>query len=356
VSFKHCEFNGSTRVIELGIDRREEGGACEVLIEVQIKTMKAAVIDRFGPPSVLKLHLLPVPKPGPREVLIALHAAGVGVWDAVIRGGWWPKGRPRFPVVLGTDGAGSVKVKGARVRRFRVGERVWAYEFINPKGGFYAEYVAVNAERVGRIPRRLDLLHAGAATVTGLTALQGIDDHLRVRSGETVLIFGASGAVGSLAVQFAKRKRARVIGTARGRDASTLVKKLGANLVIDPGNKDAAAKVREFAPSGIDAVLALAGGDKLERLLDLVRRGGRMAYPNGVEPEPRRRAKIRLISYDGQASRQHFAKLDRAVNEARLQVPIAAIYPLAQAAKAHERIQKGHVLGRIVLQIRRGKS
>jgi NADPH2:quinone reductase len=320
------------------------------------KMMRAAAIDRFGPPSVLKLHTLPMPEAGPREVCIKLHAAGVGVWDADIRGGGWPQGRPKFPIVLGTDGAGIVEAKGARVRRFHVGQRVWAYEFINPKGGFYAEYVAVNAGHVGPVPRRLDLLHAGASVVTGLTALQGIDDHLRVRSGETVLIFGASGAVGTLAVQFAKRRRARVIGTARRRDAVNLLKKLGASDVIDLRNKDAAEQLRAIVPNGIDAALALAGGGALERLLDLVCPGGRVAYPNGVEPVPRRRRKVQLISYDAEASPRHFARLHRAVEEARLQVPIAAVYPLSQAAKAHERIKRGHVLGRIVLQIRRGNS
>src|ERR1700737_338513 len=97
--------------------------------------MKAAAIDRFGPPSVLKLHTLPVPEPGPNEVLIALQAAGVGVWDADIRGGWWPSGRPRFPLVLGTDGGGVVAAKGARERRFVGGGRVGAYALTNPKGG-----------------------------------------------------------------------------------------------------------------------------------------------------------------------------------------------------------------------------
>jgi NADPH2:quinone reductase len=142
--------------------------------------------------------------PSSREVLIAVYSAGVGVWDAQIRAGWWPEGRPKFPIVLGSDGAGVVVSKGAGVRRFKVGDRVWAYEFVNPKGGFYAEYVAVNAEHVGHLPRRLDLLHAGGAAVTGFTALQGVDEKLRIRAGETVLIFGATGAVGSLAVQFAK--------------------------------------------------------------------------------------------------------------------------------------------------------
>ena len=315
--------------------------------------MKAAAIDRFGPPSVLKLHTLPVPDAGPGEVLIALHAAGVGVWDADIRGGWWPEGRPKFPLILGTDGAGVITAKGKRTRRFKLGDRVWAYEFINPKGGFYAEYVAIKTSHVAPVPRRLDLLHAGAAAVTGLTALQGIDDHLRVRRGTTVLIFGATGAVGTLAVQFAKRHRARVIGTARGRAAEKLVKKLGADAVIDPTKKDAAERLRALAPGGLDAVLVLAGGKNLESLLDLIRSGGRIAYPNGVEPTPRRRPKVRMISYDGIVSPKHFSRLNRAVEEARLQVPIAAVYPLTQTARAHERLKRGHILGRIVLRIRR---
>src|SRR5438874_13838130 len=93
--------------------------------------MKAAAIDRFGPPSVLKLHTLPIPEPGPGEVLIALHAAGVGIWDADIRGGWWPKGRPKFPIVLGTDGAGAIADKGKRTRSVKIRDRVWQLVLIN---------------------------------------------------------------------------------------------------------------------------------------------------------------------------------------------------------------------------------
>jgi NADPH:quinone reductase-like Zn-dependent oxidoreductase len=315
--------------------------------------MRAAAIDRFGPPSVLKLHTLPVPEPGPDEVLITLHAAGVGVWDADIRSGWWPAGHPKFPLVLGTDGAGIITAKGKRTTRFKIGDRVWAYEFINPKGGFYAEYVAVNAQHVAAVPKRLDLLHAGASAVTGLTALQGIDDHLRVRRGTTILVFGATGAVGTLALQFAKRHGARVIGTARGRAAITLLKKLRVDGVVDLDGKDAADQLRTLAPDGIDAALALAGGKALEQLLDQMQSGGRIAFPNGVEPVPRKRSKIRIKSYDAIASPKHFARLNRAVEEARLQVPIAAVYPLAQVAKAHMRLKRGHVLGRIALRIRR---
>lgn len=101
-------------------------------------TMKTAAIDRFGPPEVLTPHVLPVPKVGPQEVLIALHAAGVGIWDAKVRDGTSATGRERFPLVLGTDGAGVIVARGARVRHFQVGDRVWAYEYSNPKGRIVA--------------------------------------------------------------------------------------------------------------------------------------------------------------------------------------------------------------------------
>src|SRR2546430_3102519 len=146
-------------------------------------TMKAAAIDRFGPPRVLSVHELPTPRPGAGEVLIALYAAGVGVWDGDIRGGWWPEGKPKFPLVLGTDGAGVIAARGRGVRRFKKGERVWAYEFVNRRGGFYAEYVAGQADHVPRVPENLDLRPAGAAAGTGLTALHGIDEHIAVRAG-----------------------------------------------------------------------------------------------------------------------------------------------------------------------------
>jgi NADPH:quinone reductase len=312
-------------------------------------TMNAAAIDRFGGPEVLTLHTLPVPKPGRQEVLIAVHVAGVGIWDASIRDGSWRlSSRPKFPLLPGTDGAGIIVAKGAGVRRFRIGERVYADKL----GGFYAEYIAVNEQHVSRIPEPLDMLQAGAGGMTGLTALQGVDDALHLKRGETVLILGASGAVGTLAVQFAKRRRARVLATASGRDAASLVRDLGADAAIDARKTNFLEQLRTLASSGLDAVLALAGGEALEQCLDHMRAGGRVAYPNGIEPEPRRRG-IRLIAYDAEAGPREYVRLQRAVVEAKLRVPIAAAYPLSQAAKAHARLQRGHVLGRIVLRVRR---
>lgn len=315
-------------------------------------TMSAAAIDRFGGPEVLTLHRLPVPVPDPGEVLIALDTAGVGPWDADIRAGWDLGNKPRFPLVLGTDGAGTVAAVGSRVRRFGIGDRVYAYAWLNPKGGFYAEYVAVAANEVAPVPRRLDLRHAGAITTTGLTALQGCEEALRLKKGETVIIHAASGGVGSLAVQFAKMLGARVLATASGPDGVALVRSLGADAAVDGHRHDIAEAARRFAPAGVDAVLAFAGGDALERALDAAHPGGRLAYPNGVEPEPKRRRGIKVIPYDAVAEPRKFARLNRAIEQTKLKVPIAATFTLADAAKAHERLAAGHVLGKIVLAIR----
>jgi NADPH:quinone reductase-like Zn-dependent oxidoreductase len=130
------------------------------------------------------------------------------------------------------------------------------------------------------------------------------------------------------------------------------VRRLGADAAVDGRRGDIAAAVQRFAPEGVDAVLAFAGGKVLTRCLDALRRGGRVAYPNGIEPPPRKRRGIRLMSYDGLPGIREFERLNRAVEAARLVVAIDHSYRLADAAKAHERLAKGHVLGKIVLRIR----
>src|ERR1700722_20076476 len=201
--------------------------------------MQAAAVDHFGGPEVLTPHVIPVPKIGPSEVLIAVNTAGVGRWDADIRAGWYPGKKPRFPLVLGTDGAGRIAEVGFRVRRLKIDDEVYSYSWLNPKGGFYAEYVAVESEKVAHIPAGLDLEHAGAIPTTGLTALQDIDDALAVKYHKSI--------------------------------------------------------IRRWTPAGADAILAVAGGDALERALQVLRPGGRLAYPNGIEPEPKKRRGVRFI-------------------------------------------------------------
>ena len=316
--------------------------------------MRAAAIDHAGDSSALTLHTLPVPKPASNEILIAVETAGVAVWDVGIRRNPKEIQHSSLPLVLGTDGSGTVAAIGSAVQGFKLGDRVYSYSWDNPKGGFYAEFVAVLAERVGHVPKGLTLTAAGAIGTTGLTAIQGIDDALHLKSGQTVIIHGASGGVGGLAVEFAKLRGARVLATASGEDGAAFVKRLGADAVVDSRTGDISAAAHQFAPGGIDAVLALAGGESLERCIDTLRPGGRVAYPNGVNP-PKARPGLSPIAYDAVPGPKEFERMNQAIQQMHLEVPIAAEFALADAAKAQERLEAGHVLGKIILRVRQSE-
>lgn len=314
--------------------------------------MRAAAIDRAGGAQLLTLHTLPVPHPAAGEVLISVHTAGVASWDVEIRRKPDFIRHARMPLVLGTDGSGTIAALGAGVTGFKVGDKVYAYSWDNPQGGFYAEYVAVPAARVSRVPDGLSLTEAGAIGTTALTAEQGIDDALQLKAGETLIIHGAAGGVGTLAVQFAKLRGARVLATVSGPDEIALVKELGADAVVDGRHGDIGGAAHEFAPAGVDAVLALAGGDALEHCIDALKSGGRVAYPTGVQPAPKARAGLAVVRYDATPGPQQFAHLNAAIAGMKFKVPIAARFPLEQAAAAQERIEAGHVPGKIILEVR----
>jgi NADPH2:quinone reductase len=152
-----------------------------------------------------------------------------------------------------------------------------------------------------------------------------------------------------IALQFAKLRGARVLATATGSDGLDLVRRLGADATIDGKRGDIVKAAREFAPDGIDAVLAFVGGKELTRCFDTLRRGGRVAYPNGVEPEPRKRKGIRMKAYDAVPGVREFERFGRAVEEADLEVPIAATFNLDDAAAAHRFVEQGHVIGKVVI-------
>ena len=164
------------------------------------QTMQAAAIDRFGGPEVLQPHVLPVPKPGSKQVLIRLEAAGIGVWDPDVRAGEFEFGKKGFPKILGNDGAGTVVAVGKGVERFGIGDRVYAYGY---EGGFYAQYVVVKEDEAAIVPPNLPTEEAGALGADGVTALVGLEEKLKLRAGESLMIFGASGGIGHLAVQLA---------------------------------------------------------------------------------------------------------------------------------------------------------
>jgi NADPH:quinone reductase-like Zn-dependent oxidoreductase len=308
--------------------------------------MKAAAIDRFGGPEVLHLESLPVPVPKENEILIQLDSAGIGVWDPWVRQGELGFGPQGFPQIIGNDGAGTVVAVGTGVRRFREGDRVYAFTM---RGGFYAEYVAVAEDDAATIPASMDIEEAGALGVDGITALRGLDDQLRLLTGDSVMIFGASGGIGHIAVQLAKRMGARVFAVASGADGVDLVRRLGADVAVDGRRDDVPKAARAFAPEELDAALVLVGGRRTDEALQTVKRGGRIAYPQGVEPEPRGPEGTTVLAYDGTPGAEAFDRLNRLIGSGPFHVELGRTYRLEDAAKAHRELGQ-HFLGKLAFK------
>ena len=314
-------------------------------------SMRAAAIDRFGGPDELTLHTLPVPAVGAGEVLIRVDTAGVGAWDPWVREGEFAQmsgEKPRFPYVLGADGSGTIVGLGSGVKRFREGDRVYGYNALSAKNGFYAEYTVLKADDAAPLPKGLSLEAGGAMPADAITALCGLEI-LRLQPGESVVVFGASGGIGHIALQLAKRMETRVLAVASGEDGVKLARTLGADAAVDGHAGGVRNAARDFAPEGIDAALVTAGGDGLNEVLGALRAGARVAYPNGVEPEPEHRSGLNMQGYDGRATPELFERLNHWIEAGPFTVCVAGTYPLDRAAEAHRALGKHH-LGKLALK------
>ncbi len=304
--------------------------------------MRAVAIEDFGGTDRLKLMDLPVPEPGPDDVLVRVRAAGVGPWDTKTREGLF--GKRSFPHVLGVEASGIVESAGENVADLREGDEVYVYS-----GRCYAEYVAAPAQKVARKPAVLSFEEAAGVPVAGSTAYQGLVEEIGLKEGETVLIAGAAGGVGTMAVQIAASLGARVLGTASPRNHDYLLS-LGAAEVIDY-HGDWVAAVRDIAPDGVDAVFDCVGGETFRRSFDAVRDGGRVVTIVAFGVEVPNNRGISSHSFSARAERRKLEKLSEMFDAGDLRVDIEDILPLEEAAKAHERVQTGHTRGKIVLSV-----
>lgn len=340
-----------------GLVRRGAGFAWRAVMANEIPTtMNAAAIDEFGGPDRLKMQTLPVPELADGEVLIRLEFTGTGVWDPLEAKGFFADIRkkmgnePSFPYIVGFEGSGTIAAVGGGVDKFKPGDAVWANAFLNPKGGFFAEYVAVDADTVSHLPDKLTAEQAGGLGVAAMTALRGLDDTLGLEPGQAVLIHGASGGVGHVAVQLAKTMGARVLAVASGADGVELCEKLGADRAVDGKTADVVAAARDFAPDGLDAVLLLAPAGPIADALKAIKDGGTIAFPTGVdEPRPPRDG-IPVKEFSGIPDRAAVQKLDELIAAGPFTVHVAKTFPLGRAAEAWEMLET-HFLGKVVLTV-----
>jgi NADPH:quinone reductase-like Zn-dependent oxidoreductase len=316
--------------------------------------MRAITIDAYQ--TQPHLQEMPRPQPGEGEILIRLHAAGVNPMDKWARDGayqqFWPA---EFPVVLGFDGAGVVEQAGAGVSAFRPGDAVFG-QFMPQRvlhWGTYADYVVTSASgAVAPKPISLDYLEAAALPMPAQVALACLDA-LKIGSGETVLIVGATGGIGTYAIQMAALRGARVLATARP-EAANYVTSLGAAQALDYTQGDLVSAVHALYPGGVDAVLDVATRDPagFEHISQVLRAGGRLLTTIVTAEAPRLAEQgINAALLSWQPSAELLGRVTRLVDAGQLKVVIDHIYPLEQAVEALEQVEHGHVRGKVVLRI-----
>jgi NADPH:quinone reductase-like Zn-dependent oxidoreductase len=314
--------------------------------------MRAAAFEHFGRPDVVHTENVPVPRLGKTEVLVRVAVAGVGTWDPDLVAGTFQDARVRFPRVVGSDGAGTVVAVGAGVEKFAIGDRAYGWGFGNAKGGFFAEYAAIKESDLAPVPGGISIEEAGALAVAGITALQGLEQ-LGHEAGHDVVIFGASGGLGHVAVQLAKILGLRVFAVASGSDGVDLVRRLGADGITDGHDRSLRRYLQEFAPGGFDGALVFTGARGWKRELQLVKTRGTIAYPDGVEPAPVVPRGRRRAMYDGKDSPSAFARLNDLIERGPFHVELSHLYSLDATAQALRDVQHHHI-GKLAIDIQRG--
>lgn len=315
--------------------------------------MRAMVLPKFGGPELFEQRDIEKPRQGPGEVLVGVMASGTNPVDAKLRAtGYWANLTP--PVVLGYDAAGIVEEVGPGVTDMRPGDEVYyTPEIIGNQLGTYAEYNVVPASIVARMPRGLSFIEAAAIPLAGGTAWEAVIRRLAVRPGETILIHGGAGGVGSFGVQFAKAAGARVLATASAGNLATL-SDLGADLAIDYGNEDVMEVVQaETAGRGVDAAFDIEGENRVARCLRGLRPFGRAAciLPPEGDLTLLYRNNITLFGVFITRERSRLDEMRPLFERKKVRPLIDAVLPLEETAQAHRRLDSRHGRGKIVLRV-----
>lgn len=333
--------------------------------------MKALLLTRYGGPEATELGEAPKPEPGPGEVLIRVHAAGLNPVDSKIRDGAL-KGiqRYRLPVVMGCELAGVVEKTGAGTNGFKPGDRVFGRVAKETLGAF-AEFAVVHQDLLAKVPDGLDLVTAAGIPLAGLTALQALRDEMQLKPGQSVFISGGAGGVGTFAIQIAKWLGARVVTTASPRGRA-LVERLGADEVIDYTTERFQDRLR-----GMDGAFDLMGGETLDATFGVVKPGGMVISISGLpEPETARKdlklgplmtAAFWFVSRKLRAlARRHavryrflfmhpsgaeLAELAELVTAGRLEPIVDKVFPFADFTAAMAYLEAGRAKGKVIVRM-----
>jgi NADPH:quinone reductase-like Zn-dependent oxidoreductase len=308
--------------------------------------MKAAYIEKFGGPEVLQYGDLPDPVAGPGEVVVDVHAATVNAADWKFRAGEYARhSNVKFPQIPGRDFSGVVGAVGDGAD-LKVGDAVFGVLGAG-KEGTYCEKIAIPAALVAKKPDGLSHIDAAALALTGLTAINSVEDTLKLQRGETILIQGGAGGVAGFAIQFAKYLGARVITTCSAANVD-YVRGLGADQVIDYNAQNFTRVV-----SGCDAVFDTVGGDVAKQSFAVLKPGGRAAFiASGAEPPKPDRSDVTALRPPVPRSRKAMERIAELYVAGAVKPPEVKLYKLSQAAEAHRLSQARHFRGKLVFQVR----
>ena len=305
--------------------------------------MKAVTISKYGDQSVLNYTDIERPKPKADEILVHNFSTAVNPVDWKIRNGLGETFGLHLPIVLGCEIAGTIEEAGSDVPDFHSGDPVYGYVSLERNGG-YAEYTIAKPDEIAPKPESLDYDNAAAVPVGALTSWQAIFDTADLQNGQRILITGASGGVGSMAVQLAKAKGAFVFATASGKNEQ-FVRSLGADEFVDYTRERFEDRVHE-----VDVVYDTVGGDTLERSFRTIRRGGCLVTT--VMPPSSEKAEnsgIHASMIGVEPSGQQLREINRLIAAGRMKTYVATVLPLAEVRKAHQLSESGRTRGKIIL-------
>jgi len=312
--------------------------------------MKAVYYEQFGDLNRLITGELDKPEPGEGDVLLKVKSAGVNPVDAAVARGMLKDVIPtEFPVVPGWDIAGIVEERGHAARRFEKGDEVYAYAR-RPviQHGTFAEYISLPESYLAIRPQNVTMEEAGGIPLVGLTAYQSLFDAGSLKEGETLLILGASGGVGSVAIQLAKNVGATVIGVASEKNHEYM-KELGADNVIDYSSGDVGEMVREIAPDGVDMIFHCSRGDSLNQSKTTLKPGGRLISITNSEPDVPEDVTFQYVFVEPNA--QQLDHLRQLADEGNLTLPVTETYSLDEAGAALRDIESLHTRGKRVITL-----
>jgi NADPH:quinone reductase-like Zn-dependent oxidoreductase len=304
--------------------------------------MKATFFRKYGGPEVLEYGELPNPVPAAGEVLVDVHATSINAADWKMRGGQYGLNIP-LPHVPGRDFSGVI-AKGGSI--FKPGDLVFGVCEV-PREGAYAEKIAIREAIVARKPEKLSHVQTAAIALIGLTAVISIEETLKLKRGETILIQGGAGGVAGFAIALARHIGARVITTASASNHD-YVRKLGADEVIDYRSQDFTKVLKD-----VDAVFDTVGGDVTQKSFAVLKAGGRLAsIAGGGTPPPSPRSDVQSLRPKVDRDRPHLDRLAELVTKGVVPLPEITEYPLARAAEAHRVSEGRHLRGKLVLRVK----